>query len=73
MIDTKRKGKRCRATRLIRIHAGIVAPSSQGTIAYEMENLGRQLIRVQWDMGSSTYVFPDEIEIMAANGSAANL
>ena len=73
MIDTRRRGMRCRAIKLIRIPAGMVTPSSQGTISYEIENLGRQLIHVQWDTGFSTYVFPDEIDIMAANGSTANL
>lgn len=72
VIDSRRKGMRCRAIRLIRSHEGMITPSRQGTIAYETENLGRQLIQVQWDTGFSTYVFPDDIEIMAANGSTAN-
>jgi hypothetical protein len=38
-----------------------------------MENLGRQLIYVKWDTGFSTYAFPNEVEVMAANGSTANL
>jgi hypothetical protein len=29
---------------------------------YETENLGRQLILVEWDSGFSVPVFPDEIE-----------
>lgn len=56
---------RCRAIRPIRIHGRMVTPSSQGTISYEIENLGRQLIYVRWDTGFSTYVFPNEVEIIA--------
>ena len=72
VIDSRRKGMRCRAIRLIRSHEGTITPSRQGTIAYETENLGRQLIQVQWDTGVSIYVFPNDVEIMAANGSRAN-
>jgi hypothetical protein len=30
---------------------------------YETENLGRQLILVDWDAGFSVPVFPDEVEL----------
>jgi hypothetical protein len=70
MIDTKRTGKRCRAKRIIRNHTGVIAPLSQGTIRYEIENLGRELIYVQWDAGPAAYVFSDEIEILGGNGPA---
>jgi hypothetical protein len=36
---------------------------NRGTIAFEVENLGRQLIAVQWSDGPMMYVFPKEIEI----------
>ena len=68
MIDTKRTGKRCRAKKMIRNHTGVIAPLSQGTIRYEIENLGRELIYVQWDAGPAAYVFSDEIEILGATG-----
>jgi hypothetical protein len=70
MIDTKRTGKRCRAKKMIRNHTGVIAPLSQGTIRYEIENLGRELIYVQWDAGPAAYVFSDEIEILSGNGPA---
>jgi hypothetical protein len=63
MIDTKRTGKRCRAKKVLRSHAAMIPAHNQGTIAYEVENLGRRLILVRWDHGPSTYVFPDEDEI----------
>jgi hypothetical protein len=64
MIDMKRTGMRCGARKMIRSHEVTIQPTNQGTIIYEVENLGRRLILVQWDGGSSTYAFPDEIEII---------
>jgi hypothetical protein len=63
MIDTTRKGMRCRARKVIRGHAVMIEPDRRGTVAYETENLGRRLILVDWDGNSSLYVFPDEIQI----------
>jgi hypothetical protein len=63
MINTKRTGMRCAAKKMIRGHKIMIPPANQGTIIYEMENLGRRLILVQWDGNSSTYAFPDEIDI----------
>jgi hypothetical protein len=63
MIDTKRMGRRCAAKKMIRSHKIKIPPANQGTIVYEMENLGRRLILVQWDDSLSAYVFPDEIDI----------
>jgi hypothetical protein len=48
MIDTKRKGIRCRAKKLIRDHGVTIEPDNQGTIVYEIEDLERQLILVEW-------------------------
>jgi hypothetical protein len=42
---------------------------NQGTIVYEIEDLERQLILVQWDGGPSLYVFPSEIEITGTRES----
>ena len=67
MIDRKRKGMRCGAKKIIRTHDVTIQPADQGTIIYEMENLGRRLILVQWDGGSSTYVFPDEVDITSTD------
>ena len=64
MIDFTSKGTRCRAKRMIRSHVGMISPLNEGTITYEIENLERRLILVQWDNGVSTYVFADEIAII---------
>ena len=63
MIDMRRSGVRCRATKMVRGHAVMIEPGNQGTIVYEIENLERRLILVEWDGDSSLYVFPNEIEI----------
>jgi hypothetical protein len=72
MIDTTKEDMRCYAKQLIGSHAGIVAPSSRGTIAYEIEDLERQLICVEWTRAFSVYVFADEIETMPKYGCTAN-
>jgi hypothetical protein len=63
MIDRKRKGMRCGAKNMIRTRDVTIQPANQGTIVYEMENLGRRLILVQWDGGPSTYAFPDDVVV----------
>jgi hypothetical protein len=65
MIDRTHSGWRCRTQRLIRTVKGDLPRGSQGTVVYEMENLGRQLLLVSWDLGISVPVFPDEIELEA--------
>ena len=57
------KGKRCRAERAIIGHQGIVTANTEGTVQHVIDNLGRQLINVEWDNGVTMYAFPDEVEI----------
>jgi hypothetical protein len=64
MIDTTLTGKRCRTTTVVRSHRGLIKRSTEGTVKYDMDNLGRRLISVQWDIGGTDYVFPCEIEII---------
>lgn len=64
MIDATLQGMRCRATREIRTCQGLIRRSTEGVIQYDMENLGRHLIRVQWDSGVVDYAYPLEIEII---------
>jgi hypothetical protein len=68
MIDTSMRGARCRATRLVRSHQGLVKRMTQGTILYYIDNFGRQLINVEWDNGVTDYVFPFEVEIVDDEG-----
>ncbi len=58
------KGLRCRARREIRTPTGKINAFSEGTIISETENLGRRLLRVRWDSGDDTLVFPHEVEIL---------
>ena len=58
------KVQRCRAIRLLNTHQGLVKAETTGTINFEIENLDRRLISVQWDGSFQMYVFPDEIELL---------
>ncbi len=64
MIDLSTHGLKCRAIREIRDYRGKVNASAEGTIQYEVENLGRHLINVQWDNGLRLNVLADDIEII---------
>jgi len=63
MINLSKSGMRCRAAREIRTHEGLIRRFTEGTIEAVIDNLGRQLINVEWDSGITTYVFFNEIEI----------
>jgi hypothetical protein len=64
MVDTSLTGMRCRATKEIRSQRGPIRRYSEGIIQYDIDNLGRHLISVQWDNGVIDYVYPLEIEIL---------
>jgi len=64
MVDTSLTGMRCRATKEIRSYQGIVRRYSEGIIQYNINNLGRHLISVQWENGVIDYVYPFEIELL---------
>jgi hypothetical protein len=42
----------------------VIRISTEGTVQHDIYNLGRRLISVQWDGGTTDYVFPSEIEII---------
>lgn len=65
MIDRNCSGTRCRIVRQLPHPTGPIARDSLGTIRYGLENLGRQLVLVDWDTGKASMVFPDDIEICA--------
>jgi hypothetical protein len=71
MVDTSLTGMRCRATKEIRSHQGLVRRYSEGIIQYDMDNLGRHLISVQWDNGVIDYVYPLEIELLGQGDEPA--
>jgi hypothetical protein len=63
MIDRTRAGLRCRTIRFVRTVEGDLPKDACGTIRYEIENLGRLLVLVEWDRGFTVPVFPHEIEV----------
>ena len=63
MINLSQNGMRCRATKEIRTHEVLIGRFTEGTIQGVIDNLGRQLINVEWDSGITTYAFFNEIEI----------
>ena len=67
MIDRSKVGRRCRTNQLVRTVEGDLAKAAMGTIRYEMENLGRNLVLVDWDKGFTVPVFPHEIELLTEN------
>ena len=54
MINNERTGSRCRTTKVVLSQTGIINRAAEGTIAFEVENLGRQLIAVRWNDGPMT-------------------
>ena len=57
MINLSQDGMRCRAMKEIRTHEGLIRRLTEGTIQGVIYNSGRQLIKVEWDSGTTTYVF----------------
>ena len=66
MINLSQDGMRCRAMKEIRTHDGLIRRLTEGTIQGVIYNLGRQLIKVEWGGGITTYVFFNEIEITSS-------
>ena len=62
MIDRTHSGCRCSVIHPIRTVEGDLPRGSHGTVVYEMDNLDRHLILVNWDKGLLVPVFPQEIE-----------
>lgn len=69
MVDTDLRGTRCRARTALRSHRGLIKRSTEGTIQHHIDNFGRRLISVEWDVGIIDYVFPSEIEIIEGGSS----
>jgi len=63
MIDVSLKGVRCRAAQEILDIEGTVSALTEGTIIYELEGEGGQLVNVHWDDGSRSLVSSEEIVI----------
>ena len=63
MIDVSLKGVRCRAAQEILDIDGIIGAATEGTIVYELEGEGGQLVNVCWDDGTRSLVSSEEIVI----------
>jgi hypothetical protein len=65
-------GSRCKNVRPIAHPAGAIDRHTHGTIRYGMENLGRDLMLVDWDTGKASMVFPSDIELLVPAEAAAS-
>jgi hypothetical protein len=63
MIDVSLKGVRCRAASEILAIDGTISAATEGTIVYELEGEGGQLVNVHWDDGTRSLVSSEEIVI----------
>ena len=71
MINRIFSGTRCRVIRQVHYPGGAVHRFTLGTIRYAMENLGRDLVLVDWDTGQATVVFPNDIELVEGDHAAS--
>ena len=62
-MDDSLGGRRCRTVRPVMHHSGLVPRESAGTIRYAMENIGRTLLRVDLDSGTSMMLLPDDVAV----------
>lgn len=65
MIDRSHAGLRCRTRRLVYTAQDVLPRHSYGTIRYEVDNLDRMLVFVDWDTGAEILVFPSEIDVLS--------
>ncbi len=63
MIDRSLAGTRCHTVRSVSHHGGIIPRQLGGTIRYRLENLGRFLLKVDFDSGDSLTVLADDIVV----------
>lgn len=63
MIDVSLKGIRCRAAGEILDVDGTIGAATEGTIVYELEGEGGQLVNVHWDDGTRSLVSSEDIVI----------
>jgi len=64
MIDVSLKGVRCRAAQEILDIEGTIGAATEGTIIYELEGEGGELVNVHWDDGTNSLVSSEEIVII---------
>jgi hypothetical protein len=64
-MDRSLEGKRCRTVRPIMHHAGTIPREATGKVRYTMENLGRRLVRIDFDSGRSLVLLADDVAFEA--------
>jgi chromosome condensin MukBEF MukE localization factor len=64
MMDRAYAGARCRTVRHINTRDGLLPRDTQSTIRYELDNVDRHLVFVDWDNHLTVLVFAEEIEIL---------
>jgi hypothetical protein len=69
MMDRTLGGTRCRTVRPIAHHGGYLPRRLEGTIRYAIENIGRTLLRVDFDSGVSVMVLPDDVAVDGRQGT----
>jgi len=65
MMNRTLDGIRCQTARPIAHHKGYLPRRTEGTIRYTIENIGRTLLRVDFDCGDSLMVLPDDVTMDA--------
>jgi hypothetical protein len=63
MMDRSLGGIRCRTVRPIAHHRGYLPREIKGTVRYTIENIGRTLLRVDFDSGESLMLLPDDVAL----------
>ena len=71
MMNRTLDGIRCQTARPIAHHKGYLPRRSEGTIRYTIENIGRTLLRVDFDCGDSLMVLPDDVTMDGERYAAA--
>ena len=62
-METQQIDKRCRLIGPIRDHKGLVRFEERPTILREIDNLDRHMFLVQFNDGTTTFLFPHEIAL----------
>ena len=63
ILDRALHGTRCRLVRPIAHPTGFLPRHLEGTVRYAIENLGRTLLRIDLDAGTSIIVLPEDVVI----------
>ena len=63
--STNPNRKFCRLLEQVRDHEGRIRFSEAVEIVKEIDNLGRHMYLVRFDDGSTTFVFPHEVEMLS--------